>query len=80
MRPSSSFAFSGSLNPGSWIWIWLFALRLMSGSETPHLSTRLRMVFSACSTAFPWKSRSTVSLNANVTAPSAVPGEYISSP
>ena len=71
----------GSLKPGSWIWIWAFCLRLMSGSETPHLSTRLRMVFSACSTAFSLKFLMTSVRKANHTVPSgAPPGDDISAP
>jgi hypothetical protein len=81
VRPSSSLALPGSLKPGSWIWIWLFAFRLMSGSVTPHLSTRLRMVFSACSTAFSRKFFRTSGRKANHTAPSGAPeGEDISTP
>ncbi len=51
----------------------------MSGSETPHLSTRLRMVFSAWSTAFAWKSWITFDLKANQTVPAGAPAGEVSS-
>jgi hypothetical protein len=49
VRPTSSKARSWSSMPGSWMRI-LLPCELISGSDTPRVSMRLRMIAIACST------------------------------